>query len=238
MMKFLYHYTSLQALNGIIPYNASKLVLHASVASSMNDPTEVQNGYDCLLKGFPSNGINESLKQKLIQQGRSSLFITSFSSNSDSLPLWISYAENGTGICLKFRRDVIEDAIKGTGNLMDVVYSNEDKNNNRKEILEKNRINRIDSEQINMYIFSCKNSIYSFEKEIRCCFVVDSDSPLIKKRLRSDGVISYYVFRLPFIALSQIIIGPKASKQTIQLIREYLPNSMNVKILQSKIPYR
>ena len=231
--SYLYHYTTIQALGGILLGNPNKLTFLASVASSMNDPTEVLDGYNILLKEKFKDKIKEALKAKLIGRSGDSLFLISFSRVPDSLSMWICYADGGAGVCLKLRRSFISRGMP-SGTLLDVLYYDDEKKKRREQI---SPDNPSFEENVSSFVFSCKCDHYSYEKETRFCVVKDeNDPPETKKRLRGDGIIKYVVVSFPMDALSQIIVGPKASRSIVNAIKDICGS--NISVNKTRLPFR
>lgn len=124
----IYHYTTLQTANSILNnYRQSEdkdnIVFWASSIYMMNDPTEMQYGWDVLIEtlcGYEdandvpadirlSNFMKETEKSpfsKVFEEHfyneDKTVFVISFSKEKDYLPMWSTYGENGNGICLCF----------------------------------------------------------------------------------------------------------------------------------------
>lgn len=106
----IYHYTSLKTLDIL---SRPDVKFRLSNAAYLNDPQEGIWGIQHLAKklSIKRNPVLSSfLKTFLPSTGKmspakifvSSSFIASFIKNCDDLPMWVQYAENGTGCCLEF----------------------------------------------------------------------------------------------------------------------------------------
>lgn len=127
----LYHYTSFDCLLKILDgIEDDKLTLWASSAFAMNDPSEMQFGYEFLrefleeyergITGFtdlyelmpPSKTHVFSIDDTQYQFDKHfTPFIVSFSYNEDFLPMWHAYGNQGKGVCLGFDEDLLEQKL-------------------------------------------------------------------------------------------------------------------------------
>lgn len=129
----IYHYTSVDAFQSIMKsYRSSEdkenLVFWASNILSMNDPTEMQMGFNAIMKYLPR--IEDELKvvqtkrlsrltkdyqiSELTEQDSEQIFreksfnpmfapyVLSFSKEKESIPMWYMYGKGGHGINLYF----------------------------------------------------------------------------------------------------------------------------------------
>ena len=78
----------------------------------MNDPKEVETGeqyVDMALNGFFGNsGECDDLRH------RNAIFMTSFSENENSLPMWNMYGKNGNGVSIGFDLELLRSHSGGT----------------------------------------------------------------------------------------------------------------------------
>lgn len=145
-MERVYHYTSMDAflclLESIKKSSDKKsLVFRATNIFFMNDPQEFIYGQEILMEVlkeieyekqvdydlqlssiFKKNIKEEEWLVKLresIHKNNESPYVISFSHNSDSLPMWLNYGDDGNGVCLAFTeyRSRIK---KGTSKLKDL----------------------------------------------------------------------------------------------------------------------
>lgn len=127
----LYHYTSFESLlNMLGGIHDDMLELWASSAFAMNDPSEMQLGYDFLrkflkeyeggIKGFtdlyelmpPSKTHVFSIDDSQYHFDKHfTPFIISFSYNEDFLPMWHVYGNRGKGVCLGFDEDLLDQKL-------------------------------------------------------------------------------------------------------------------------------
>lgn len=127
----LYHYTSFESLlNMLGSIHDDMLELWASSAFAMNDPLEMQLGYDFLrnfLKEYEGGmtsftDLYESMPPskthvfsiddtKYFFDKHFTPFIISFSYNEDFLPMWHVYGNRGKGVCLGFDEDLLEQKL-------------------------------------------------------------------------------------------------------------------------------
>lgn len=259
-LSTLYQYTSTKALlNGIIVNNPSKgkeICLWASNCEYMNDPDEVKTGRRFAEKIF---GISQpDFKNSLLKAEeniKKNLFITSFSSTKDCLPMWRMYANNCSGIALGFDTKTLLDIYQGL--IYNCIYID---NNHRKESSKLandatyadwnhqndsmqtflNLYNKItDLITISVYaMFLAKNPYYSYEKECRLFLIAEQN---IEFRHGDNLIIPYIKNYLPKSALKEIWIGPTNDMAKVaKSLKNYLDymGFEHVAIKKSKIPYR
>lgn len=130
--KYVYHYTSINTLLAILhTYKHRKereknyLTFHASNIFKVNDPKEMEAGFQALKRFLPqyeellqippnqrlsqvfqTNELekkcrDEFIKRDIIDCGTVP-FVVSFSAKRDYLPMWSLYGNQGKGICFKF----------------------------------------------------------------------------------------------------------------------------------------
>lgn len=239
--KILYHYTSIEALfGGIIvkdrPNPNKEICLWASNCRYMNDPKEFSTGIRLAheMLDIPSN---ESI-QVASEQIKEYIYIISFSSAGDCLPMWGMYGQNGHGLALGFDTTVI----KTNFILSKCVYATDENKKWLKEEISKLKHvpndwwKQLEVENILSNFFESfgnllgvyillwslgKHPAYEYEKEERAIFQImkdvhnqdtqDSSEPnkkTIKYRLRGNLIVPYIELYLPKSALKEIWIGP------------------------------
>ena len=237
-----YHYTSIDAIiNGIIVQNPKpqkEICLWATHNRYMNDPSEFSIG-SSLVEGMIreiKNRFHIDIRQEWthVLESYQSCFFTCFSENSDSLPMWNMYGNNGQGVALEF-----ENGMPELDNEY-IVQCEYDINNvipKARELLD------LGIEYVATYIallpFILKASAYQHEKEIR--YVGNFGSIPTYFRCRNDIAIPYKKIYLEKELLKSVTIGPSANfEQVKQSLRLFLDNKgfQNVPIKQSLIPYR
>jgi len=132
-IQYVYHYTSFEVLFAILEqYRKSndkdKLMFRASNIFKVNDPSEMQLGYDVIKSYLPEyekqktipsylklsevyehleyekkciEDYLESIKGNIVKIGNIP-YVICFSANEDYLPMWSLYGKRGSGVCLKF----------------------------------------------------------------------------------------------------------------------------------------
>lgn len=142
--RYVYHYTSIDTLFAILERcrkdkKAEELVFRASNIYKLNDPKEMEFGYDIVkvflrdyekkiipkeywLYEIASNKANEIKCKEDYLVGTKSYIIgtgivpytISFSARRDYIPMWALYGKTGKGVCLKFDAfKVIDENFKG-----------------------------------------------------------------------------------------------------------------------------
>lgn len=131
--KFLYHYTSIEALcSMLIEYQKKKslenFTFWAGSIFTMNDPHEMKHGAEVLeillpaiehLFGLsPENSLDiQNLdREKVLKDISKTPFVISFSTNKDDLGMWNMYGDNGCGASLVFSNEIKPDPLNGVNN--------------------------------------------------------------------------------------------------------------------------
>lgn len=270
----IYQYTSIDALfNGIIVKEPKKegeeISLWASNYLYMNDPSEIAAGQEY---------VNEILKEYFIEDFNSNesthglednqdYYISSFSTNMDSLPMWSMYGKNGSGIALGFDRTIIE---KTNPNLYRCTYLDQDLKDKMKSFCEKVKGEKITQEALDiviiialfvmllnknkkqneeildafmpflLFMIYAKAPAYKYEDEVRLLIHSDENSE-IKYRTQNNLIIPYIENYFPKEALKTVIVGPTNDmKRTVKSIDRYLKSKgfNDIQIIPSDVPYR
>lgn len=109
----IYHYTNLQGLLGIINSKS----IWASHCEYLNDSSEYNHAID-FAKSFSSNIFMEDdylgafgfgLRRALSNMDKNDIYVSSFSEKPDLLSQWRGYCEPNMGVCIGFKREVIEE---------------------------------------------------------------------------------------------------------------------------------
>ncbi|NQY26658.1 MAG: DUF2971 domain-containing protein [Piscirickettsiaceae bacterium] len=112
----LYHYTNLQGLTGII----SNQNIWASHCEYLNDASEFKHAFNSI-KNIAEGIYMEDeylsvfafhMRQAIDRIGNHDSYITSFSTNPDSLSQWRGYNSAGQGVCIGFNQEIIEEYCK------------------------------------------------------------------------------------------------------------------------------
>lgn len=249
-MELVYHYTTLEALIGILRRDI--LLFRATNCLYQNDRNELKEGIDA---------INRFYGIQIQEASFRSYYITCFSKNNDSLPMWGMYAANGGGVALGL--DINKICINYTG-MVKCSYGKDDidlrlgnvlnlnKNGKTFNLTESgfNQVNVSEEEKehqkINLLIETClssKNKSYEYEGEFRC-FVEDVDKKNeIHFKSRNGIIVPYIEVRIPKDALKQIIVGPTLNTDITKIsILHFLSlldyDARNIDIRSSCVPYR
>lgn len=253
----IYHYTTIEALyNGILRKEAKvdeEICLRSTSALYLNDPEEIKIGLSFIEKLLYGNSGRKILdKQSDVMDACSEYFITSFSQDGDSLPMWSMYAANATGIALCFDKKIINN-----DSWFKCIYYNDKIQREVEEILaslcdydldiadDKYGLlifflfllliviaydkNTRDSfwqyiEPIVKFTFSLKNPAYSYEEEVRLLYTSsDEDKDKIKHRFKNNLIVPYIEQYFPKESLKEIIVGPNNDmERTIYSLEKYL----------------
>lgn len=246
----LYHYTNLNALISIL--RSECIVLWATNAAYLNDPTELKQGIAI---------VNELENTNFQFDDFKNIYLTSFSRNSDSLVMWSQYGAHGNGCSIGLSSKAIGDTY---GKFCKCSYGKDDT-----EKYLKNTLNLIDngvttafgvpqpseksiSEQRNLarQIFlqtTCvmsKDLAYRHEDETRAFVEVPQELyQQVQFRLVGNRIVPYVQMQLDKEALTDLIIGPtlnaditeRSIKQMLK-IRGYDLSKINIRF--SEVPFR
>lgn len=249
-VESIYHYTNIEALfNGIIckePLEVGKeLSILSTCSEYLNDPTEVEYG-----KTIVTNIVSkyESLKLRPSLGIKAENYVTSFSLNKDSLPMWSMYGKNGNGIALEFD---LQALMWHMGMIYPCIYKQEDAERLFCEILsmcEEKLGTKLDKDArycVENIIYSYISTLikvpaYEHEREMRFYtkYLYRKD---IQFRYANNLIIPFIKTYLPKDTLKAIIIGPNNSMERTKLsLRMYLDamGMKNVELVESEIPYR
>lgn len=241
--KLIYHYTNWQSLfNGIIREkddDDQKVHLYSTNCKYLNDPSEMAFGekhVDIALErlfGKASDFSDDSHLQ--------SLYLSSFSLEENTLPMWNTYGKMGDGLCIGFDPAIIS---KGEGYLGRCIYMTplnhadflKTLNSNRKEGM----VN--DGDKFTKYLGYLmdfiKNGCYAYEKEVRFIrsFMGSPDF-----RLSGNILVPFVDNVYPKEAIKRIIVGPcNDYERSVGALVRWLKKAgmSHVKVSYSTIPFR
>lgn len=272
-------HTLLEILEGV--ETNGKLTFHGTNIEYLNDRTEYLCAINVMIelfKKYEENGLDiegKLLSKKmrvdnwktLASNGNliSSPFITSFSDNPDSLPMWNTYADKGKGIAIGLIKDTITEYDSQTGKPIwgKCIYDNKLYSDNMNKTIDdiyrdikvlKNgglRIGKFSFNNLAPLFSILKDKNYAYENEyrlIKTCAAMDKDKEVHFKEV--EGMLKpYYNFILPKDTLREIRLGPcsnmEMSKKSVEMCLERaeynsfkLPANKKVKVIPSEIPFR
>lgn len=256
----IYHYTSLDAflqiLGGVKDPNSENLTLWSSSAYTMSDAMEMQLGYTMLrnfIEVYESKTFGKTnLYSKLPPEGdilfsgkesshfmtkENTPFVISFTYNEDDFPMWMLYGDNGTGVCLGFDEDCLENGLETCIShfLHSVAYDNYSKDD--MEILSSlfNSVKKAIDETYSIETMIAPRKIkdlhqtllgrlcpfisafikthhYAFENEVRLMSLYNLNGPRTKFRINhKHEIIPYVELAVPISCLKSITLGPHIS---------------------------
>ncbi len=246
----LFHYTNLSALISIL--RSECIVLWATNAAYLNDPTELKQGIAI---------VNELENTHFQFDDFKNIYLTSFSNNADSLVMWSQYGAHGNGCSIGissktigasygqfcrccYGREETEQYLKKTLSLIDNgVFSTFGLPKPSEEIISAQR-------KLSRQIFlqtTCvmsKDAAYKHENETRAFVEVPKEHyKQVQFRLVDNRIVPYVQIQLDKNALTDIVIGPtlnaditeRSIKQMLE-IRNYDMSKINIKF--SDVPFR
>lgn len=286
-MDNIYHYTSIETLHNILKtYRDSKeknyLVFWASSIYALNDPLEMISAKDVI--GRIIKGIEEELDvqqaDRISTQFKETevyktayertfarngyIFVMSFSSNKDTLPMWSMYAKNGKGVCLCFDKKALlkhfEEDKESETRIIDVSYGLNKIEQSTLDLLKATYLHYLkelkqdtitDKESIKycyLYILlrqlapMYKDCAYEYEGEQRLLCTKQRDDENIDFRVSSEGyIIPYRKIKIPIETLKRIVIGPTYDYELISSNLKFamiIYGIKGVEIEKSHVNYR
>lgn len=270
-MDSLYHYTNIDSLLGMLSkYSATNpfLTLWATHCMFTNDKSEFRYGayflnkiikdIESLLKIPTKEQIQDVINHPKIIEFQKQLFknyettkysapfISSFSKAKNSLPMWIVYSQNGSGICIEFDKQLLREYFIITTKYPNInseigllakqispIYQK------IKEIHQPtNEVYKIISFALHISAVispTIKHVAFGYEQEVRLIKYSDK----VKFRASNSHVIPYTEIQIPISAVRAIHIGPKADSNIVKSLTYFLFNKglEHIKIIKSDIPY-
>ena len=274
--KILYHYTSLSKLIAILSQlkktDDGQFILRGTPIEYLNDWSEFSYGAQVLtdlIKEYEnqnpnivkiSDRIHANSWKDYICLGpiATSPFITSFSKNKDSLPMWNIYGDNGQGVAIgvdsfklnnltniKTNRPTLQRCRYSYNEFKDALFEFPDIHQTLYKIFEKEGITSfyLDPSSLRNAICSQKHESFEFEKEwrlIKTCSQYDTNNEM---NVNEHTCVPYIENKIPITALKEIIIGPckdlDLAKKTIEIALQNAGiERANVKIIKSEAPFR
>lgn len=276
--EVLYHYTSIDILEKILTESIGKkyFILRGTHIEYLNDYQELKlaiENMQHLIEEFERNGNDKQNKElsknlnynkwkTIINWGGllTDFYITSFSENSDSLPMWNIYGNNGNGVaigCKKTHKETKNertrwgkcfystDRFKKLFNdkVFQIIYDNIDFENGNLSISGDLVFNNL-----SFYFGILKHASYEFEKEWRLMKQLNIERNTIKFH-PSNGILKPFVEnKFSKSDLKKIVLGPCADKElserSVKMLLQNAGFSTNrkdenfVEVIISQAPYR
>lgn len=234
----IFHYTSLDALLGIIEKNTLRL----SSFLELNDPDEGKYGASVLCK-YGSESYLDCRKDSRIPV--ENMFSLSLSKLVDDISNWERYGKDSKGVCIEFNREKLQDFCNISLNtypivIQDVFYGERAIIESLQE-LEKTEIVEI----LEMQLLNCKRLGWRQEHEVRVSTIlVDDDASKVQtiyeggklKRFVSLTDITSHSKQINIIELIEsITLGPKISTEYEKSKLLDLLSNRKIVIEESKI---
>lgn len=177
-----------------------------SKAKFFNDPFE----FDGVILKMSENDKNRNSAYDLLHR----LGIISFSRQNNIILMWSHYAQDHSGVCLRFR--CIDDSFyseNGAGRVVEVEYDN--------NIVEKNILSDYTS---TLHKMSRKACCWSYEKEIRIFKVPSS--------VKADDAYGNHFFNSKIV--DAVYLGLKTGEEEIQKIKKIIKSAnRNIELYQA-----
>lgn len=244
--ELVFQYTTWQALfNGIIRSmedDDNKVHVFSTNCQYLNDPKEVETGeqyVNMALEGFFGNS-GESSDEDF--RHRNAIFMTSFSENENSLPMWNMYGKNGNGVSIGFDLELLLKYSKGE--IKRCLYDTELNRALFQNTFSMRKVENIlnSGDQFQQYLMTLmdftKKGCYEYEKEIRLSRQV-LESP--EYRLSENFIVPYIDNIYPKEVVKKIIIGPcNDFERSTKSLQGWLCKigMDHVQVTYSMLPYR
>ena len=244
MPKLVFQYTTWSALfNGIIRSiddDDKKVHVFSTNCQYLNDPKEVETGeqyVDMALEGFFGNsGECDDLRH------RNAIFMTSFSENENSLPMWNMYGKNGNEVSIGFDLELLKNYSEGT--IKSCLYDTPSNRALFKGTLSKERISEFvnSGDKFQQYLMIlmdfAKKGCYEYENEIR---LTRQTLEAPEFRLAENFIVPYVDNVFPKEIIKKIIIGPcNDFERSTKSLQGWLHKigMDHVQVTYSMLPYR
>ena len=282
MPDILYQYTSLNTLKSIIEESIEDSIeLRATDIEYLNDQSEYKIALKILIQllcDFEER-LDEDNKKGILKYKNFELmdhlkekdfniksFITSFTEEKDSLPMWNTYGNNSLGVAIGFDKSILKDSLNSSSKLEECIYNKslvtEKLKDDIAQIYNCLRFNDGSfgwTTGIGAPIFNAfrdlvpvtKDDSYHYEKEWRVILKQDYECHKLKFQISNDILKPYLTFNIPKKAIKKIVIGPCSnfdliSKPLFMLLKkanieaiiceDIVENKVN--IIKSICPYR
>lgn len=243
------HYTSLTTMYKLINDNNPKdSYLRLTNGRQMNDPLEGRVLLDYLTR--------EENNLKKEEWKPTFWYVSSATSEMDSLPMWKQYGEDASGVMLvyssNFIKEIFDDSnvdiykvayIKINEDKLELV-SNENIGDDERKNLEENikKLKEMNKSEMSIPVLSnlsflFKKSDYAYESEYR--IVIDKEKSHKKISIQNgfDEIRFLYVYLEKALQYSNVILGPKSKE--IDYIAPYIHYcDRNITIEKSQISFR
>lgn len=244
----IYHYSTIPSFfNGIISFEPNSEVpiisLMATDCDYLNDPKEIKYGIT------EAKTIYEKLGYPPTKKALSPVkqfYLTSFSKDNDSIPMWSQYAQGGTGIALGFNVESLPDNLC----LYPCLYGADETEKFVKttiDLYKSNYPNDYKQHPTAIYAhtwaiaaLSSKHPSFAYEKEIRIITFLGLAGKT-RFRVSNNLIVPYKLIKYPLESLRKIVVGPCADPyRTRKSIKYYLGciGLSHVNIEMSKVPFR
>ena len=185
MDNLVYHYTSLDALRGILE---KKICLWATEYNHLNDPSEQLWAEEYVIKLIKQiEDYQNDSDQRIVDWLRKEAYIISLCKNRDDRNMWRLYCNDGRGVCLILDKEVLlkscqeqmsQDYDNSFCIIEDIEYSSKE---NISNAIAKNRekasFNILDGEEkasvLMRVVPFIKNEDFAIEAETRCAILRD-----------------------------------------------------------------
>ena len=243
------HYTSLTTMYKLINDNNPKdSYLRLTNGRQMNDPLEGRVLLDYLTR--------EENNLKKEEWKPTFWYVSSATSEMDSLPMWKQYGEDASGVMLvyssNFIKEIFDDLnvdiykvayIKINEDKLELV-SNENIGDDERKNLEENikKLKEMNKSEMSIPVLSnlsflFKKSDYAYESEYRIVIDKEKSHKKISVQNGFDEIRFLYVYLEKALQYSNVILGPKSKE--IDYIAPYIHYcDRNITIEKSQISFR
>ena len=246
----MYHYTPIASTNGIL--REDKIHLWATYYENLNDPLEFKWAKQHIFEEIKKSGTTNMIPTIFP-------YVISFCKEADDLTMWRLFADNGRGILLEFRDNIIRDTAKQSSNAtrcQKCFYAEKDNLNNiitKAQEEYQTYYQEESNDNLQKLCAFIKHKSYEVEKEIRYCSFNFTNEQFknsstykenienergVMYRLRGNELVKYKEILFPKEALKSITVGYgldyDKTKEHIEKILK-ANDYANIEIQKSKI---
>lgn len=249
--EIVYHYTNIDALICIL--RKDDIQLRATSCIYLNDEREIFEGVEALRRSQYQIQISDMDFRHIFSR----VFVTSFSKENDSLPMWGMYAADGGGCAIGFDLNILKQKYEhileceyGEDNIDQKFAIRTDPKN--ATTLFKSGFGGTKSEEelhsrlvelgLELTCITSKNSKYCFENEYRGIIRNYNETHEVFYKNRKGVIVPYINISIPKEALRIIVIGPTNNFHSQLSVANFLAANKydheRVKLIASEVPYR
>lgn len=223
--EYIYHYTSMDVLKCLLTNvkeeRGGLLIFHATSIFFMNDKKE----YEQIRENLEDEDFLEEVRQTMLV---GEPFLISFTkSQVDTVPMWKMYADDGKGVCLKFRTEEIISFLTqeyhDKDNSYFLYHSCIDSKKSKKLF---KGIESIKRTKLLRELAFYKHESFLYEDEYRFAFF-EMRLDDIKFKTVDGSIFQYIEVAIPLYALDEVVVGPRADYELTEHVLKNLRGQLS-----------